>query len=73
MFAVWTIIGRVVRTYVLGVRQGATADAETKVPSNENPELSKVLCLNPNAAQNIALNALPTAMNLAFLISDHLK
>ena len=40
-----------------------TTDAETEVPSSESPELSKVHSTKPEASQNIALRALPTALN----------
>ena len=38
------------------------------VPSAENPVLSKVLSFKPGGSQSIALHALPTARNSAFLI-----
>ena len=37
--------------------------AEIKVPSVENPKLSKVLSSKPGAGQNIAMHASPTARN----------
>ena len=40
-----------------------TTVAETEVPSSESPELSKVPSTKPEASQNIALRALPTALN----------
>ena len=50
--------------------QWGTADTEIRVPSAENPELSKViLSLKPGVGQNIALCASPTARISAFLIS----
>ena len=45
-----------------------TADAEIKVPSAEDPELSKVLSFTPGLGQKIVLRASPTARNYAFLI-----
>ena len=44
-------------------------DAEIKVSCAEDPELSNVSFLKPDVAQNIALHALLTAGNSAFLIS----
>ena len=41
---------------------------EMKAPSG-NLKLSKVLPFKPGVGQNIALHALPTARNFAFLIS----
>ena len=49
--------------------QWDTADAEIKVPSTENQELSKVLSLNPGADKNYtATHASLNAMNFSFLI-----
>ena len=42
-----------------------TTDAEIRVPFAENPELSKVLCLEPGVGDNVALHALPAARNYA--------
>ena len=38
-------------------------DAETKVPSAENPGLSQIFSFKPDAGQNVALLAVPTAWN----------
>ena len=45
-----------------------TAVAEMKVPSSENPELSKVLSVKPGLGQNIALYVSLTARNSTFSI-----
>ena len=45
-----------------------TADAEIKVSSADNPELSEVLSSKSGAGQNIAMLASPTAGNFPFLI-----
>ena len=37
--------------------------ADTKIPSAENPQLSKVLSVKPAVGQNVALHALPTVKN----------
>ena len=47
-----------------GSSQWGTADVEIKVPSFENPELSKVLSVKPVAGQNIAWRASTVAVNL---------
>ena len=44
----------------------ATADAEIKVPSVENPELANVLALNPGVGQNIVTRCSRTAKNFFF-------
>ena len=44
-----------------------TQEFKSRLP--KNPELSTFLCLQPEAGQNIALHASPTAMNSTFLIS----
>ena len=41
--------------------QWDTTDAEIKVPSVENGDLTNVLCLKPEVGQNIATYASPTA------------
>ena len=47
----------------------STADAEMKVPSVENPELSKVLFFSqPEVSQNTALHAFLTAVLSVFVI-----
>ena len=47
--------------------QRSTADAEIKVPSGENPELTNGLSLKPGVGQNIATHASLTAKNV-FLV-----
>ena len=44
-----------------------TADAEIKVHSFENPELTNMFTLKPGVSQNITMHALPTARNF-FLV-----
>ena len=45
-----------------------TVDAEIKVPSFENPELTNVLpFIKPEVGQNTSTHVLPTAINL-FLV-----
>ena len=51
-------------THVMSMDETADwlpADAEIKVPSVENPELTNSLPLKPGAGQNIAMHALTTA------------
>ena len=45
------------------VFKSAPAVTEIKVPSDENPALTKVLLLKPGEGQNIAMHALATARN----------
>ena len=47
--------------------QWGTADAEIKIPSVENPELTNALPLKPGVCQNIAMHASPTTRNF-FLV-----
>lgn len=49
-----------------------TVDAEIKVSSFGNPDLSKISSVVHVACQNIALRALPTARNSIYLISHRL-
>ena len=46
-----------------------TVEAGIKVPSAENPELSKVLPLKPTLGQTIAIPAFLTARNSGFIPS----
>ena len=43
-------------------------DAEIKVPSVENPELTNVLPVKPGVGQNIAMHAYPTARIFFFVL-----
>ena len=53
---------------ISAIPQQGTADAEIKVPSFENPELTNVLLLEFGTGQNIAMhNYVPTATNF-FLV-----
>ena len=53
--------------------RGATlTDTETKVPSAEDPQLSKILSLMSEINQNVALHASPTARKSACLMSAFL-
>ena len=45
-----------------------TADAEIRVPSADNPKLSKVLSFEPGVSQNTASQALPAARNSTLLL-----
>ena len=47
--------------------QWGTANAEVKVPSAENPALSKVFSFKPGLDQNIVLHASPAARNLSLI------
>ena len=49
-----------------------TTDAEIKVPSKDNLELSKALSLKPGAGPSLDLHAWAAAKNAAFLISAFL-
>ena len=48
--------------------QWGTADAQIKVPSAENLELSCVLALKPGVGQNIAMHASPTARSFLLVL-----
>ena len=64
--------GRKIPSYLLSYTpQGGTADAENKIPSVENPELTNCLPLMPGIGQNIATRASPAARNFfLFLMGD---
>ena len=47
--------------------QCGTANAEIKITSVENPEMTKVLLLKPEVSQNITTHASPTAKNFFFV------
>ena len=50
---------------IFGPFTRGTAEAEIKVPSAENPELSAVLSVKPGGGQNIVLHVSPAARNSA--------
>ena len=56
--------GKIVFFTVL--RQWCNAEVEIKLPSDETPELPKILSLNPDVDKSIAFYALPTARNMSF-------
>ena len=77
------VLGRLFQTWDRSVRfkpenlgfcccSGGPEDAEIKVPSFENPEMTifNVLSLNSRVGQNIALHASPTAMNVFLVLTS---
>ena len=53
---------------ILSLKPGGDENIIGLVPSTKNSELWKVLSLKPGVGQNIALHALPTARNSAFMV-----
>ena len=56
----------------LNAKSQSETDAEMKVPSVENTEMTHVLLLNPGVGQDIAIHASPTARNLVLVLIFYL-
>ena len=52
----------------LNANSQSETDAEMKVPSVENTELTHVLLLKPGVGQDIAIHASPTARNFVLVL-----